>query len=368
MFNFMHGGFPGLTSVWILLYWNLLFYKETNNPVSKNIRYLVYVLVFVLSLFVFDRALFYLIRLEENAFYKKKDFASLFTRKRNFNRNVLKLPKGTYNTLIMGSSRTHRGIHPYYIHKRLGQNAFKIARGKTKPRFNYLFYNEYKKLAGTPKVVIYGLDYFIFKKESDPLFMQYIARDEERKPAAGVSLLISNKNRIDGLLTNILETYALNREKEVHPGLDRRKNIPVIDPFIGYGKSKQEPINPRKPSRFKTFEYVPYPGEEGTWFIELLRELEKDRVTVALVILPEYIGTYESNFQREAFLKDIRELIEPFPNATLFDYNRPDKFRLSNTAYFLDGGYGKTNSHLSLKGARVFNRMLAKDLKKCYNR
>ena len=333
---------------------------------SKKANYFVYAFVFVLSLFLFDRSLFYLIQLEENTFYKKKDFASLFTRKRDFNKNVLKLPRGTYNTLIMGSSRTHRGIHPYYIHKRLGQNAFKVARGKTKPKFNYLFYNQYKQLAGTPKVVIYGVDYFIFKKETDPLFMQYIAKGEERKPARGVSLLISNKSRIDGLLSNILERFTLDRDTAGHSPQYPPPKIPIIDPFIGYGKQKQEPINPLKPAQFKTFEYVPYPGGEGTWFLRLLRELEKDRVTVALVILPDYIGTYESNFQQTAFLKDIREQVKSFSNVFILDYNRPEKFQLSNAGYFLDGGYGKTNSHLSLKGARVFNRILAKDLKKCY--
>lgn len=338
---------------------------------SKKTRYLVYALVFVLSLFLFDRGLFSLIQMLEDAFYTKKDFGMLFARKRDFNKNFLKIPKGTYDTLIMGSSRTHRGIHPHYIHKRLGKTAFKIARGKTKPKFNYLFYNEYKKVAGIPEVVIYGVDYFIFKKETDPLFLQYIAKEEKQKPNAGVSLLIGNKTRIDGLLTNILEKFAAAPETAVLPaqkGQKENKDIPVIDPFIGYGKRNLEPINTKKPTRFKTFEYVPYPGGEGTWFLRLLRELEKDGVTTALVILPDYIGTYESNFQQEAFRKDIRERVKSFRNVYLFDYNRPGKFRLSDPAYFLDGGYGKTNSHLSRKGARVFNRMLAKDLKKCYNK
>lgn len=336
--------------------------------VTKKRPYLVYAFVFVLCLFLFDRALFYTIRAEEKTFYKKKDLSSMFFRKRDFNKHFVELPKGTYDTVIMGSSRTHRGIHPHYLHKHLGRKAFKIARGKTKPKFNYHFYNEYKKYAGIPELVVYGIDYFMFKMDTDPLFMQYVADPRDMEHAGGVSLLLSNKKRIDALLTNILEKFPLAPGADVPPARRaRKKNIPVIDsiidPFIGYGK--KEPFDHRRPPRFKTFEYVPYPGVEGPWFLQLLEELEKDGVTVALVILPSCIGTYESNFQREVFLEDIRRLVKPFRDVHIFDYNRPEKFRLDNVDYFLDGGYGKTNSHLSAEGARVLNRMLARDLKKC---
>lgn len=327
---------------------------------NRNLIYAVYAVIFILSLFVFDRGLFYLLQAEEKKFYKKKDFKLLFQRKRDFNKQFLALPKGTYNTLIMGSSRTYRGIHPHYIYKRLGQKAFKIARAKAQPKFDYLFYKEYKKYAGIPQVVIYGVDYFIFRLKSDPFYLQFLHREEEKEPNNGISLLISNKDRIDAFFTNMLEKWDRPAWSDRHsPHL-----FQVIDPFIGYGK--QEPLVEGNPSRFETFEYEPYPGEEGPWFHKLLKEFEKDGVTVVLVFLPEYIGTYKSNFQQEAFIKDCHQLVKPFRNVFIHNYNRPGKFPLSNADYFLDGGYGKTNSHLSLEGARVFNRMLTKDLKKYY--
>jgi hypothetical protein len=333
-----------------------------NNALNKNrnLIYTVYAIVFILSLLVFDRGLFYLIRAEEKKIYKKKDFKLLFQHKRDFNKQFLELPKGTYNTLIMGSSRTHRGIHPHYIYKRLGQKAFKIARAKAQPKFDFFFYKEYKKYAGIPQVVIYGVDYFIFRLKTNPDYLQYLHREEDRKPNNGILLLISNKDRIDAFFTNMVEKWNRPTRSDTHSP----RHSQVIDPFIGYGK--QELLDEGSPSRFETFEYAPYPGVEGTWFFKSLKEFEKDGVKVVLVFLPEYIGTYKSNFQQEAFIKDIGQLVKPFRNVFIHNYNRPGKFPLSNADYFLDGGYGKTNSHLSLEGARVFNRMLSKDLKKYY--
>ena len=345
--------------------------KDANKLDKKKKRYIVYALVLVVSFFLFDRALFHTIRAREKTFYQKRDLASLFFRKREFNKHFVELPKGTYDIVIMGSSRTHRGVHPRRLHKYLGKKAFKIARGKAKPKFNYYFYKEYKKYAGIPELVIYGLDYFMFKMDTDPFLMQFVTEPADMEYKEGVSLLVSNKKQIDSFLTNILEKFSLNSKSKLPVKRKiRKRNLSsfnlIIDPFVGYKKT--ESFNIEKPPRFKTFNYVPFPGVEGEWFLKLMEELDKDGVSVALVFLPNYIGTYESNFQRDIFIEDIKQLIAPFRDVHIFNYNRPEKFHLDNADYFLDGGYGKTNSHLSAEGARVLNRMLAKDLKKIWEK
>jgi len=325
-------------------------------------KYIFGFLIFILFLFAFDRGLFYVIRAVEKNYYKKKDLKRIFSQRRDFNKQFLDLPKGTYNTLIMGSSRTHRGIHPYYLYKRLKQKAFKIAKGKIRLKFNYYFYREYKKHAGIPKVVIYGLDYFMFKLKSHRFFMAAVAGEEDTtdKYSDGVLLLLNNKERIDSFFDNYLD--QLNEENK--KGALTKKRFNVIDPFTGY--AKKESLDQRKLPPFKKFDYVPYPGEEGVYFTKLLNEWEADSVQVILVFLPDYIGTYESNYQLDIFKNEIVQLTAPYRNVFIYDYNRPDKFSLSNPAYFLDGGYGKTNSHLSRTGARVFHRIFLKDLKKHY--
>lgn len=336
--------------------------KDTQTASEKK-KYLLEFFIFFLFLLLFDRGLFYLVRTIERNYSKRKDFKKIFGQRKDFNKNFTQLPKDTYSTLIMGSSRTHRGIHPLYIYEWLNQKAFKIAKGKINVKFNYYFYKEYKKVAGVPKVIIYGVDYFIFNQKSAENFLQFlgIKNNKEYMYKNGFLLLLSNKERIDTFFNNTLDT--LNK---IYTTDKNKKRIPIIDPFIGY--EKLEAFDERKPPRFRTFGYVPYPGEEGIYFTKLLEEWEADNVQVILVFLPDYIGTYKSNHQGEAFKKEIRRLAKPYKNVSIYDYNQPEAFPLSDADYFLDGGYGKTNSHLSRRGARLFNRMLVKDLKKHYGK
>jgi hypothetical protein len=117
---------------------------------------------------------------------------------------------------------------------------------------------------------------------------------------------------------------------------------------------------------YKRQAYPPFPGKEGLYFKKLLDELERDHVTVILVALPDYFGSFKTNLQRHDFALHLRQLTQEYENLFFYNYNRPRKFPLSNTEYFNDGGYGETNSHLSQKGAKVFNKLLIKDIKKHY--
>jgi len=326
---------------------------------KKNI---LKVFVFVLFLFIFDRGFFLLFQTLEGSFYNKKEIQRVFVRKRDFNRSFLKIPKGTYSTIIMGSSRTFRGIHPFYFQQKLGENAFKIARAGVWCKFNYYFYKEYKKYAGIPKVAVYGLDYFMFRKKSQLYNLQAVmGGNRELEPyQGGISLLMSNKERINSFYKSYLD-YLDNR---IRKRKKKKQPLKVVDPFVGYPRKLK--LKTRRPSTFRQFEYIPYPGEEGIFLSKLLEEWQRDGVKVILVIIPEHQGTYESNFEQRPFLQDIAKISKTFNNVFFYNYNRPDMFDLSNPDYYQDGGYGKTNSHLSLNGARIFNRQFLKDIKKYY--
>lgn len=340
--------------------------KEKTGNTKKTFKYYAgTALLFFLFLAIFDRGFFYLLSQWEKGFYKKNHLQRIFFQRRDFNKHFLHLPKGTYNTLIFGSSRTHRGIHPFHIHKDLGQSAFKIAKGKISIKFNYYFYFEYKKYAGTPDVVIYGLDYFMFKRESHPFFLKSISGEDigSKKHGGGPLLLVSNKKRFDTLLNDALEQFNAPPPVPEAPA----PAAAAIDPFTGYDKGGKDELVHQKSSNAKTFDYAPYPGMEGEFFLKLLDQLKKDGVQVVLVSLPDYIGTYESNREYGDFMKDIRELAARYSCVTVYDYNHPGRFDLSNRGYFLDGGWGKTNSHLSREGADAFHRMFLPELRKHYH-
>lgn len=332
------------------------------NLQKKYGYYLLGFAIFLALLFLFDRGLFYTLRGVEKGFYKKQGMKKVFWKRRDFNKDFLELPKDTYSTLIMGSSRTHRGIHPLYFQRQLNQNAFKIAKAKIRIKFNYYFYQEYKKIAGTPKVVIYGLDYFMFRLKSHEFFMDAVTGGEKAKDNIdnGPLLLLSNKKKLDDFLNDWLE----DNNQFLQGVFNKDKEFRIIDPFIGY--PVKELMDPKKPAKFKKVEYTPYPGEEGIYFTKLLEEWNKDGVKVILVYLPDFIGTHSTNFQRRKFVRDIRRITKQYKNVFIYNYNKPKKFPLSNPHYFIDGDYGKTNSHLSLEGSRVFHERLFKDIKKHY--
>lgn len=339
---------------------------------SKTGRGIAYSLVFLLCFFVFDRLAFHAIRSVERRASEKQSLRSLFVRRHSFYRNFFSLPRGTFDTVIMGSSRTHRGIHPYYLYRHAGLSAFKIASAHGRPKFNYYFYQSYRKYAGPPALLVYGLDYFMFTtKTKAPFLHPLTSQKDSALEARGLSRLWSNKAQIDELLAEFLNLFAGEDEDADGAGtVLQRSGLPAgaahIHPFIGYRKLRG--FDGRRPPRFERFTYKPFPGREGRWFLKLLRQLERDGVTVVLVNLPSFIGTHESIFQHEEFMADIGRLAAPLRGVHLLDYDRPDRFDLKNEEYFLDGGYGLINSHLSFAGAHILNRRLAADLKKLLGR
>lgn len=320
----------------------------------SSLRRVAALVQLVLALFLFDRGLYRLIVGAENAFYRD---APYFARFREFAKDK------TFDTLILGSSRTYEGIHPVHFEKRLRRKAYKEAYFGRGPRYNLHFYRHFKKLFGPPKVVVYGVDYFMFTAKSDKRWLTKFEPDRRPlKPFETPSALLGNKKEIEDFLNDIrtaLEGYIERRP--VRPNRDFLR----IQTYAGR-KPAAGRIKTDKPQRFPRGPYRPYPGREGDYLRPLLEELARDGVRVALVTIPEYIGTYETNFEHGRFLQDIGRLIRDFPNARLYDFNQPEVFPLTRTECFINGGWGITNSHLSKRGAELFSRMLLKKIAPLY--
>jgi hypothetical protein len=125
------------------------------------------------------------------------------------------------------------------------------------------------------------------------------------------------------------------------------------------------PVAKRPDTYIRQF-FFRFPGKEGHYLEKLLEEMDRDNVAVILVGLPDYYGTYKTNFERRDFILDLKRWERKYKNVFFYNYNRSFKFPLKKKDYFLDGAYGLTNSHLSKIGAQVFNKMLIQDVKKHY--
>ncbi|HSP06354.1 MAG TPA: hypothetical protein VLR94_04215, partial [Acidobacteriota bacterium] len=174
------------------------------------------------------------------------------------------------------------------------------------------------------------------------------------------SLLLYNKKRL-GELANDGLTEIDQRLGGRH--LPTNDILPAqMDTYHGTHSEGDLPVIAS--TRYKRVPYTPYPGEEGKYLDALLQSLHRDRVKVFLVILPEFIGTYETNFERDKFTAEIARVASGYDDVQVLNYNSPDRFPLNKPRYFIDGGYGNMNSHLSNNGSRVFDFMLAADLKR----
>jgi hypothetical protein len=323
---------------------------SSRRPVIRFWGDLVLLLLF---LFLFDRALFFVATKAQNFVQSAVQLDRKF--------GSVKDPENR-KLLIMGTSRTYEAIHPVYLSPALGMGVYKEAYIGKGPAYNYYFYQHYRRSIGIPRIAIYGVDYFIFTLHSRAQLMRIFPEAaENRQPyKRGWSLLLSNKRQLDEFvndsLTNIDERLG-GRHLSVYDPLPTQ-----MDRYHGSHSEGDLPLTAS--ASYKRVAYTPYPGEEGKYLDALLECLQRDHVRVFLVILPEFIGTYLTNFERDKFLAELKQLSAGFDNVQILNYNSPARFPLKKPRYFIDGGYGNMNSHLSINGSRLFSHMLIDDLKR----
>ncbi|MCP5051181.1 MAG: hypothetical protein GY940_28710, partial [bacterium] len=232
----------------------------------------------------------------------------------------------------------------------------------------------YKKYAGVPKVVIYGVDYFIYTVISDPKWLsRFDIEDSHERPGlfSNPLLLLRHKREIDNFQNNIMiglkETWETNPEDNAEIEENPFKNIDIIQNYKGVELPGKKLVTQREGITRKVV-FHPYPGKEGKYFMKLMEQLDRDGVIVVLVALPDYIGSYKTNYQRLEFIRHLKTLKRNYKRLFIYNYNKPRRFPLANTDYFNDGGFGMANSHLSQKGAEVFCNILIDDIRKHYNK
>lgn len=281
---------------------------------------------------------------------------------------------GDGEALIFGTSRAEQGFDGPSLSAALGCAIRNEAGPGRYPQFHYYYYQSIKARFPAPKAVIYGLDYFMFEKNSTGLGLVRTDRKAllaSLSPAGAAnpgsawlsraSWLYRMKPKVDELLVDVLDSARTNAEDE------------AVDAAVG-GKAAPAGLGPRrprigpgvytqKPRRWKKRAYSPFPGHEGAFLKRLVEELDAARVPTFLVFLPEYIGTYETNFEQERFKGDIGRLAAGLKNVHVLDFDYPGAFALSEPSLFWNGGWGYSNSHLNEPGAREFTRELAKAIR-----
>lgn len=322
---------------------------------SKLSRAFAVSLTFLIALFVFDRGAYYLITRLESGFYGEQDFKARFAEY---------AAEKEFNTLILGTSRTYEAIHPIYFRTILNENAYKEAQFGKNPKYNYYFYKFFKEHAGVPDFVIYGIDYFIFNSHSNKRWLARLGKlHESFSFFSAASLLLENKSEIEEFIEAVIQDWS----RRLSPG-NRHEIMDFIE-LQKYTGSLHKPgmVVSERPRSFGLQNYPHFPGKEGDYLRLLLSELDTDGVTTFLVLIPNHLGTFRTNFNRKAMLKDLMRLQREFSHVHLLVLDTPETFPLQDEKFFINGGWGRTNCHMSRSGAKKFNRILIRKLRPFYN-
>ena len=310
------------------------------------------VAVFAIALVLFDRLIYSAIngieaRIERSTAVRPK---------------LAALPApAAYEWLILGTSRGYEALHPALIRRELGVRAFKEAYQGKGLRYQYEFYKLYRQMVGRPRVVVFALDYFMFETRSDPVQLRRLSLDDRPGEPAGNSpwrlRLVSNRPQVEKTILRVVERV----QTRFTPGFDPDRRVEDMEAYTGDPVSHV--VERPAPAEFYQADYRPYPGSEGAYFDKLVREWAAEGTAVALVYPPDYIGTHKTNVGHEAFIADVRRLVRGCPTCSVLDYADPERFPIATAGYFLDGGYGNPNSHLSQAGAALFHRVWLPDVK-----
>lgn len=311
------------------------------------------ILCFLAALLFFDRLLFLFLRAAAYRYYERQSVAD------GVMHVVLQQEKP--QGLIFGTSRAQRGISQKLLGQKLMLRIHNEARAGKYPAYNQLFFERMRADLGELRFVVYSVDYFMFDHRSSRkklARLRKIPKKEVLNPDgmihyapvsfARFSLLWRLKPEIDEFFADLLGWDAEDEANAPRPVRRRRQR-----------KERTERLQLHPPPHWETREYRRFPGIEGRHLVDLLRELSSRRIATFLVILPDYIGTNETNYEQEAFKQDVRDLAARFASVSVLDFNTPAQSSLDDPSQFADGGWGFANSHLSASGRRRLSSELA---------
>jgi len=269
--------------------------------------------------------------------------------------------KQDYEWLVLGTSRTYEAIHPAAIQRAFGVKAFKSAgRGKG-PRYQYEFYRLYTPMFGAPRVLLLGIDAFMFGIRSDDPYLRQLER--EASPGAQASLfwpplrLAAHRREVTSAVLRILERLQF----ELTPD-DPQFSVELMQAYAGTVPAR--PPEQAEPASYVQVPHDRFPGAEGEYFQKLIAACMADGVTVFLIYPPDVVGTQRTHQDHAGFIDEIRGLVKDCPACFVLDYGEPSRFPSADIRHFIDGAHGVTNSHLSKAGAEAFAELWVPDVRR----
>jgi hypothetical protein len=326
--------------------------NSSTSPFKKNLRRVILTtLVFCLSFLLLDRLLAWVL----------VSFCQQW--QPSHSRNILTEDILHADIMIIGSSRAYNAFDPEIMAKQTGMTVRQEAWKGKYIRYHYHFYQQYRKISKAPKILIWGLDYFLFAHGTDRPYLQRLGleepspkahpsqADQYKRPAgpfSKISHLVRNRALIQGTFYDILNLY----NQEDQPSGPRK-----------YRNSDRHIQAEIEPVQYIKYPYHTFPGQESQYLDDFLKLLIQDGVQIYLVILPDYLGTQLSHADEATYTREWTEIAARYPSISLLNFNTEKTYGISRSHLFFDGGYGKISSHLNRFGAAILSKKVAGILK-----
>lgn len=262
------------------------------------------------------------------------------------------------NIAILGTSRAHHGINPRYLDDK-GKTFYNFS---VVGAFGYFFnswYDLFKKYYPRPDLVIIEVGSYWFTEKGLPLsshvglfplkiFLDSLINTNipsDRYHLSDRKTMIKEKNK------SIYLAYVLADLTAAKTG--KNGNYHGYEPYEDNMTSF--PLNEIK-NDFVPNERFDLKNPDVIYFLfELVRKLERDKIKVVLVDLPEYIPGRIRNPKDSKMLRDIANA---YDNVVFLDYNNGENVTEFNynVKNFMD------YTHLNREGSSLFSRKLKQDL------
>jgi hypothetical protein len=329
---------------------------NSSTSLSKKVvtKMLATGLILIGSFLLLDRSMAFVL----------KNFASQWGRAREAREgSVIYEDAINVDVLIMGSSRAYRAIDPDALSEQTGYSVRQEASKDKYIRYNYLFYKQYREHSRPPKIMIWGLDYFMFGFRSGKRVLSRLGFSEDAGRPTGHAFPVSNGS--SSFLGRVSELSRIKKGfqetffdfiNSFDPGAGRTERR-IHTKHHGHIQGIGNPNNYRK------FRFPPPPGHEGEHLHAFLDLVRRDGVHVYLVMLPDFYGTFLSHSSEDQYEDEWRRIAQKYDSVQLINFNDVARFDLKNHLLFKDGGYGRISSHLNYHGALKLTRQLAEILK-----
>jgi hypothetical protein len=271
-----------------------------------------------------------------------------------FEFNDIYAGKAQSDLVIIGSSRAEVQFSPAIIDSVLNVTSYNIGQSATDYGGQIGIYNIYKERNGNPHYIIHSVDDILGKKEHINNLVSYL-------PYTSDSLVEALLKQYDDLhwldYYNPVTKYWQQKGlfwgwKEI---LGSRKMVEKYKGYVGWDAGWD--------GKFDEYQIQHPDGVTIEMNEEIISEMRKyiakatqDSIKIALVFAPQYIEYQQMVLNRQDVI-DFWSNLAKETDVLFLDYT-PDSISY-NKQYFYN------SQHMNKKGAELFSRKLAEDLKKC---